>query len=458
MGPPPFDPVSLALAALLGRWRSWSWSTLHTELCHPTRGADYRRRLGFAEDDLPCASTVRTAVNQTKEPLWLECADSLVQGLMAYGLIPTRSTLPGDGADQGVTIATDSQLVDARSHMRCTKMDAACFLPPDKRTCAAQAAGKSGCDCDTPACQDHCRRATARDPKARYVFYERSNQPDASPESSGAEQNQKRSRRGEHHFGYKAKTFNIVDDRLFTYWALSGPFVPANRNDHLQTIPGFDDLRRRFPHLSIGEVTGDAGEAFDEILRYIYDELGAIRLLPVRRHSVDKDPIACLRRGYDPQGTPLCAQGYRLAFNGHDFQRRTSTWVCRQRCRHRLTPDIQLDDTSAQGTRGDPDATRCPYRHPDRPLGYTCRIGLSFPDDSLRLARDYKVDSPTWKLRLGRQSYAESRNANQTRRRLKRSPWFGLANSAKATLLGDILTNALNVARFVRQATAATGA
>jgi hypothetical protein len=66
-----------------------------------------------------------------------------------------------------------------------------------------------------------------------------------------------------------------------------------------------------------------------------------------------------------------------------------------------------------------------------------------------------KVDSPAWKLRRGRQSYAESRNANQQRRGLKRSPWFGLANSAKANYLGDILTNALNVARFVREATCA---
>ena len=40
-------------------------------------------------------------------------------------------------------------------------------------------------------------------------------------------------------------------------------------------------------------------------------------------------------------------------------------------------------------------------------------------------------------------------------RGLKRSPWFGLANSTKANYLGDILTNALNVARFVREATSA---
>lgn len=56
---------------------------------------------------------------------------------------------------------------------------------------------------------------------------------------------------------------------------------------------------------------------------------------------------------------------------------------------------------------------------------------------------------------MGRLSYAESRNANQARRGLKRSPWYGRANSAKASTLGDILTSALNVARFVREATQA---
>jgi hypothetical protein len=98
----------------------------------------------------------------------------------------------------------------------------------------------------------------------------------------------------------------------------------------------------------------------------------------------------------------------------------------------------------------------CPYRNPDHPLGYSVVVNASLPkDNDVRLARDLKVGSPSWNLRIGRLSYAESRNANQTRRDLKRSPWFGLANSAKAQSLGDILSLALNVARFVREATLA---
>ena len=160
-------------------------------------------------------------------------------------------------------------------------------------------------------------------------------------------------------------------------------------------------------------------------------------------------PHSCLSRGYNEKGMPLCPHGYRLAFNGHDYTRHDSKWVCRQRCRSCAQPDLAphiVDDAAIRA---------CPYRQPDRPCGYVVRVGLTLPDGSLRLARDWRVDSPSWNLRHGRQSYAESRNATQTRLGLKRSPWFGLANSAKANYLGDILSNLLNVARFVREATEA---
>jgi len=445
-GPPPFDPVSLGLAWVLARWRHWSWPPLETELRSPERGAGYVRRLGFDPEDLPVASTFRMALRATPPPRLVQCADSLAQGLMAYGLMPTHSTFPGDPPERGVSIALDSQLVQARSHLHCTDQNANCFLPRHLRQCAARAKGKEGCACDTDACANHCRLACAQDREAAYVFYSGSNATPpqhaaAPPDTVSASTD----RRGKHHFGYKSKAFNVLDDRLFTYWALSGPFVPANRNDHLQTIPGFQDLHHRFPCLKIGEVTGDAGEGY-EVLRFIHDDLQAVRLIDQRHQPGDEEPLTCLKRGYDAHGTPVCQHGYRLAFNGHDYQRGDSKWVCRLRCRSHRQPDVILRPPAL----GDPDA--CPYRQPEEDLGYLVRIGLALPDGNIRLARDLKVDSPTWTLRQGRQSYAESRNANQARHHLKRSPWFGLPNSAKATVLGDILTNTLNVARFVREA------
>ena len=449
-GPPVFDPVGIGLGILLSRWRNWGWPTLRRELASAERGRGYCRRLGFDPENLPVESTWRMALANTDEKWFRQCADSVVQGLMKQRLIPDHSTFPGDPPERGIAVAIDSQLVTARSKMHCRHQHPDCFQPDQNRPCVAQTAGKAGCDCDTKACQHHCRQVAARDPEAAYVYYVGSNQPQATvkPTRKPNDTKQKKTR-GKHHFGYKSKGFNIIDDRLFTYWVLSGPFVSANRNDHLQTIPGFDSLKQRFPQLNIGAVLGDAGEGVEEILVYVHSNLGALRLIKQRHAAIDQDPLTCLTRGYDQKGTPLCPHGYHLAFNGHDYDRRDSKWLCRQRCRRQSQPDVVPD-------LADPTAiVACPYRDASRPLGFLVRIGRTLPDGSLRLARDLKVGSPSWSLRLGRLSYAESRNANQQRRGLKRSPWFGLANSAKANFLGDILSNLLNLARFVREATCA---
>ena len=141
-GPPPFDPVSIGLSWLLVRWRNWTWPHLVTELHSPERGLGYCLRLGFDPDDLPAESTFRMALGNTKEAWLLQCEDSLILGLMAYGLIPTSSTFPGDLPERGVSIATDSQLVAARSRMRCRYQNSRCFLPPSQRQCAAREAGR----------------------------------------------------------------------------------------------------------------------------------------------------------------------------------------------------------------------------------------------------------------------------------------------------------------------------
>jgi len=230
--------------------RYWTWPQLLTELHSPERGAGYCLRMGFDLDDIPAESTFRIALDNTAKSWILQCEDSLLLGLMAYGIIPTASTFPGDPPGRGVSIASDSQLVQARSHMVCHHQNATCFLPRVTRACAARADGHDGCTCDTAACADHCRLVTPRDPKAAYVYYSGSNQPADSTAPSDTENG-----RGKHHFGYKSKAFNIVDDRFFALWPISGPFVPANRNDHLQTIPGLKDLRRRFLNLPIGQAS-----------------------------------------------------------------------------------------------------------------------------------------------------------------------------------------------------------
>ena len=123
------------------------------------------------------------------------------------------------------------------------------------------------------------------------------------------------------------------------------------------------------------------------------------------------------------------------------------SWNCKNKgiC----TADIQLSPET-QTPR-----SACPFTDPARPLGSSITTGLALPDGSIRLARDMQVGSDTWKLRIGRQSYSESRNASQAHRRLKRSPWFGLINSSKAITMGDTLSLLLNLARFIQEASSA---
>jgi hypothetical protein len=457
-GPPPFDPLSLGLALFLARYRTWDWATLASELRQPERGRGYRRALGFQEDDLPCSSTLRMACLHTPENWLRGCEDSLLQAFLAYGLVPSHSTFPDDPPDRGISISTDCQLVASRSHMRCRHQAPACSQPAAWRPCPARQAGKEGCQCDTPACREHCRFAAFRDPQAAYVYYSGSNQPGhtcaahlpgAGNPNASKDPKQAVTPHGKHHFGYKSKAFNIIDDRLFTLWPITGPFTSSDRNDHLQTIPGFKDLRSRFPNLSIGEVLGDAGEGHEAVLSYVHTNLHALRTIRLRHAEGDDQPLICLKRGYDESGIPLCPLGYRLSCNGHDYRHGTTKWVCRQKCLHQSQPDIQLTQET-QAPR-----TACPFADPAHPLGSTLTIGLALPDGSIRLARDLQVGSDTWKLRIGRQSYSECRNASQARRHLKRSPWFGLSNSAKVTLLGDTLSLMLNLARFILEASLA---
>lgn len=463
LGPPPFDPLSIGLACFLAVERNWDWEQLVTELHSAERGRGYCLRLGFVPEDIPCASTFRMAYNHTSVDIFQACQDRLAQAFMDSGLIPTQSTFPDDVPERGVSIATDCQLVRSRSHMKCRHQTPQCSQPAPlvgsaySRPCPALQAGKQGCTCDSDACRDHCQFATPRDPLAAYVYYSGSNQPRHSP-NAPSDPAKARPLSGKHHYGYKSKAFNIIDDRLAAIWSLTGPFTPANVNDHLLTIPGFKALRQRFPALQIGEVLGDAAEGVEDVLRYVYSDLHALRTICLRHAEGDKDPQVCLQRGFDENGIPFCPHGYRLACNGHDYQRQITKWVCRLKCTHQATPDFTLPQHPLPPDP--PLRSACPFCDPNHPLGYVVSVGFSLPKEApnggqVRLARDLPVDSDAWKLRLGRQSYAESRNAAQARRDLHRSPFFGLPNAHKATLIGDTLTLLFNLSRFVRQASLA---
>ena len=141
-----------------------------------------------------------------------------------------------------------------------------------------------------------------------------------------------------------------------------------------------------------------------------------------------------------------------MAANGHDYGHGTPKWVCSQKCTHQSHPDLRLPDSPTIT----PPRQACRYVDPNHPLGYSLTTGLALPDGGIRLARDLQVGSDPWNLRIGRQSNSASRNATQTRRGLKRSPWFGLKNTAKAMLISDTLYLAVLLRRDLRLVAPAT--
>lgn len=455
LGPPPFDPLSLGLASFLAIERQWDWAMLRRELGSKERGQGYCLRLGFNPDDLPGESTLRCALAYTDSDWVTACQTSLALGLMAYNLIPTQTTFPGDPPENGVSVTTDCQLIQVRSHPKCIYQTPACSQPGLHRACPAREKGKEGCACDTEICRQHCRFASWRDPEATFVYYSGSNQPAHSPnapQKPPSDPKQIGLPRGKSHFGDKSKSISIIDDRIGMFWSITGACTPANVNDHLLTIPSLTTFRLRFPALRISEFLGDAGEGIEEILAFVYKEFHALRTVCIRHHESDKDPLILLKRGYDQNGTPLCPLGYRLSPNGHDYDHATTKWVCRRKCLHQSQPDILPTDQLAAL----PPRTACEFADPAHPLGFSITIGLTLPDGSIRLARDTQVGSSTWKLRMGRQSYSESRNAAQQHRGIKRSPWFGLQNTTKAVLIADTLSLAANLARLVFEASRST--
>jgi len=223
-----------------------------------------------------------------------------------------------------------------------------------------------------------------------------------------------------------------VDDRLFLYWArLVGPFAPAIATTTCRHHPRFKDLAPRFPQSEdLATVIADAGEAYDDVLTYVHDELKALRLIDVRQHETG------YRRGQRADRARLRCSGQsgvwsRLpaGVNGHDYARGAQQVGVPQLCQHRPQP-------TSGSTRRLLACRRMSLSDSQHPLGHVVRVGVALPDGCVRLARDLKVDSRLGSCAIIAAATRRSRNANQERHDLTRSPWYGLPNDAKGRLSG----------------------
>ncbi len=422
-GQTPFDPVSLFLCCLLRLAQGLGWKALAHFLASD-EGACWRRLLGF-DAHTPSATTMRDFYHALGFAFETDLCPRFVELLRTAALLPTDD-LP---------LAWDGMLHSAHSSLRCAQVRASCYqptTPQQGRPCPARQQGLEGCTCSEPACAEACRLATPRDAQARLIHYTGTNQ--------DGEEDPARARDV---YGYRSGRLRIVDDTFHVAWSAYVSVHPANTDERVIFPHDFARLQQRLSWLPIAEVVADAALGYTECLEAVYDA-HAIPIIAIRRDPLDRDPQACLWRGYDRHGRPLCAHGYPMSSNGIDRQRLRATWVCRQRCTRVAHPN--------------PHDGNCPFRDPDRPLGQVRHVTRSFvhPDHTrhARLARLIPFGSRRWKARYAsRKNAPEGCHSQLARLGLKRIPSYGLAGATADIICADFLNNLSTLGRIVQEAT-----
>ena len=432
-GGTPYDPVSLFLCGLLRRELRLGWRAL-AQLLGSEAGACWRRLLGFAHDDLPAESTMRGFFKGLQETFIHDLCPRFIELLQQAGLLPPhdpQTTVPArDGGAARYRWHASRRAQHVPSQQISDDLRYQLITAENPRPCPAREAAK---------------RAAPRHPGLR----------SASPAQHPA--------RSQARFIITADAIkmarNILNARAMSTaiaatlstWeilpctSIGLPYStvhPANTDERTIFPTDFAQLRQRLPQLPISEVSADAAAGFAACLETIY-HAGAIPVVDIRADDTDKDPDACLLRGYDANGHPLCAHGHAMAYNGLDYARLRATWCCRQLC--------------TRNGKSTPAAAECPFRDPARPLGMVKHVGLAFthPDGSshTRPARFlYPYNSRLWKRHYGRRNTSESRNSQLEALGLKRIPSYGLRGAAAEIAFADLLINLRTLSRLLRQA------
>jgi hypothetical protein len=456
----PFHPVSLFLAVCLRRELVLSWNAT-ARLLAGDHGAGWRALLGFTTGVTPSASGLRFFYRAVGADVFDDLCPRFVALLRQAGLFPTRSTYPGDPPTRGVTVSQDGMLHAAHDQSHCFFATTTCYqprpeptviplprvdapragvsdpapsaVPLSPRPCPAREKGHAGCTCDTPGCQQRCAKASRTDPEARFIHY-------AGHNAKHGETKENKDK-GRNVFGYRSIVERVLDDRFAAAWTVRSSLYPANTDERTVFTERVQALRAALPGLPIGEWLDDAGVGYGPCLKEIW-HLGALRMIDIRADKSDTDREACVQRGYDADGRPLCPHGYPLRANGDDDERRRAKYVCAQACRREpLTTDGPVAPV-----------TDCPYLDPDRPAGFVVNVGKTLPDGSLRLAREIPYGSQVWKARYGRRNLSESRNSQIELLGLKRLPSSGLDHGAREIQVADFVINLRTLGRLVREA------
>ncbi len=462
-GHTPFDPVSIFLLIGWQIFNGWTRAQLLRNLRDP-RYADYARLFGFEKGRFPTEGGLRywlTALgrhSQNGDTVTVEideerCAQVALEYLnhliaQSVALLLDAGFITTEAWEEAL-ICPDGMIHDAASRLNCSCVTDSCYQPtsPDHpRPCPAKEKGLRGCDCDTIACASICRRATPRDPTARFIRYRRSNQPDSQNEDGNP-------KKGVPRYGYASLPLLLADPSRRFHLVLLDFFSPASARQEIPFAAQLLQLPALYPTLHVKDVAGDAAFGYAPVLRTIHHHLKARRVIDLRAHLTDRDKTLWPLRGYDDKGRPICPFGYPFTSNGFDFDKHRHKWFCRRACQKGDKPVVDIEDLPQP-------LSECPHLYTNTAYGQVINVGLSFENDgSCRLVRDVAVGSLTWKQLYHRaRNGCESRNATFQRWGLKRLPVYGQPRGKALVFLADVWFNLTTLARLFREATAATGA
>lgn len=469
-GHPPFDPISFFLLVGWQLDNGWNRSQTLRNLRKP-RYADYAQRFGFQEGQFPTEGGVRYFLTALGRPLSdrdpiipvpvEEDADPEEVALHRLNYLLSQAVtlmveagLVSPEAWEQALICPDGMIHQAASRMRCASVTDTCYQPttPDQpRPCPAKEKGLEGCDCDTSACAQACRRTTPRDPTARAVVYQRSNQRTTVSDSPDA-QTPTKDKTKRLFYGYRSLPLELAEWKRRFHLVLLDHFQSAHLHEELPGAALLRALSYFYPTLQVDAVAGDAGLGYKVVLHTIYRDLQARRVVDLRAHSTDQNRELWPIRGYDDKGRPVCPYGYAFTGNGFDRKRHRYKWFCAQVCRQpKVKPRVRLADATYP-------PQECPFLDQAFPFGQIRNMTDKFPDGSMRLVRDVPVGSPQWKTLYHRARNAvEARNATMERWDLKRLPVYGQERATALIFLADAWDTLTTLARLVREATAATG-
>ncbi len=457
----PFDPVSMFLLCGWQLTNKWNRAQTLKNLRDP-RYADLTVIFGFENGVYPTEGGMRyflTTLAQNSpdddnavvvdEATGEMMARQRLNELIAQSVLLIREAgLLSPQAWEAAQICPDGMLHEAASRLRCAHVAASCYQPTttDKpRPCPAQDKGKQGCDCHTLACAAACRFATPRDAAARFVVYSGRNQPAASP-NKPTDPNKQKKRRGRAVYGYRSLPLLLVDPQRRFSLVLADDFRPANAPEAPPVVAYYKQLSDLYPSLNVDAVSGDAAFGVDSVLSAVYRDLHARRVIDLRAHQTDKDPLNWIDRGYDDKGRPLCPFGYRLLSNGYDAVRQRRKYFCHRVCTQAAAPVIDLETVPQP-------PIDCPYLSAGSQRGLILNVGERFADGSMRLVRDVRFGSPAWKELYHRpRNASEGRNAVLEQWGMKRLSVYGQPRGRAAVMLADVWVNLTTLARLIREA------